>query len=55
MKRILSLIAVLLTTFIYSQTTVTGTVVSEDNTIIFIIIGIVVAVIVGIIIKLKKN
>ena len=32
MKRILSLIAVLLTTFIYSQTTVTGTVVSEDNT-----------------------
>ncbi len=32
MKRILSLIAVLLTTFIYSQTTVTGTVVADDNT-----------------------
>ena len=30
-------------------------IVSEDNTIIFIIIGVVVAVIVGIIIKLKKN
>ncbi len=32
MKRILSLMAVLLTTFIYAQTTVTGTVVAEDNT-----------------------
>ena len=32
MKRILSLIAVLLTTFIYAQTTVTGTVVADDNT-----------------------
>ena len=32
MKRILSLMAVLLTTFIYAQTTVTGTVVTEDNT-----------------------
>ncbi len=32
MKRILSLMAVLLSTFIYAQTTVTGTIVSEDNT-----------------------
>ncbi len=32
MKRILSLMAVLLTTFIYAQTTVTGTIVAEDNT-----------------------
>jgi outer membrane receptor protein involved in Fe transport len=32
MKRILSLIAVLLTTFIYAQTTVTGTIVTDDNT-----------------------
>ena len=32
MKRILSLMAVLLSTFIYAQTTVTGTIVSNDNT-----------------------
>ena len=32
MKRILSLMAVLLSTFIYAQTTVTGTIVSDDNT-----------------------
>ena len=32
MKRILSLMTVLLSTFIYAQTTVTGTIVSEDNT-----------------------
>ena len=31
MKRILSLMAVLLSTIIYAQTTVTGTVVTEDN------------------------